>query len=60
MKDIKITIEDEDQKAFIVLKEVGEDEANVNATFEPPIDNTKDEKPIVVCLAFRILRGLGE
>ena len=60
MKDIKITVEDEDQKAFIVLKGVGEDEVNVNATFEPPIDNTKDEQPNVVCLAFRLLRGLHE
>ena len=58
MKDIKITIEDEDQKAFIVLKEEGEDEVNVNATFEPPIDNTKDKQPNIVGLAFKILRGL--
>lgn len=60
MKDIKITIEDSDQKAFIVLKEVGEDEVNVNATFEPPIDNTKDEQPNVVGLTFNILRKLRE
>lgn len=60
MKDIKIIIEDEDQKAFIVLKEVGEDEVNVNATFEPPIDKTKDEQPNVVGLTFNILRRLRE
>lgn len=58
MKDIKITIEDDDQKAFITLKEVGEDEVNVNATFEPPIDNTKDEQPNVVGLTFNILQRL--
>lgn len=38
MKEVKITIEDEDSKVLISMKPKGEDEMTTNIEFEPEID----------------------
>lgn len=58
MKDITVTIEDEDQKAIITIKETENDQVNVNAEFVPPIDNTKDTVPPVVGVTMNFLRAI--
>ena len=38
MKEVKITIEDEDSKVLISMKPKGEDEMKTNIEFEPTLD----------------------
>lgn len=59
MKDIKVIIDDGDQKAIITIKEAEEkDQINVNCEFVPPVDNKKETVPPVVGVAMNFLKSM--
>lgn len=56
MKDIKVTIDDGEQKAIIEIKDGGNDDINIEANFDPPA--TKESKSPVVAVAMRFLQSI--
>lgn len=58
MKDITVTIEDEDQKATIFIKDMGNGTHKINAEFQPAIDTKKDNVSPVAGLTMNFLKFL--
>lgn len=58
MKDITVTIEDEDQKAIIFIKDMGNETHKVHAEFQPAIDTKKDNISPVAGITMNFLKFL--
>ena len=58
-KDVKVTIEDDKQKAFITIKNNGDDTHTIEFTFDPELDLKSKEESLVLNIASRFMDFLS-
>lgn len=58
MKDIKVIIDDGDQKAIIFIKDMGNGTHKIHAEFQPAVDTKKDNVSPVAGITMNFLKFL--